>query len=91
MKAHWKPLVENSTADNYHAMTTHATYLTYLKELGTDLSTGIHGLGRDLGHGHSVIVYRAAWGRPIAMWEPGWGEAAKGEPEGNSCRAGVQG
>lgn len=78
MNANWKLLVENSI-DGYHAMTTHATYLTYLKDLGTDLSIGIHGRGRDLGNGHSVIDYRAPWGRPIALWEPGWGETAKDE------------
>lgn len=80
MRANWKLLVENSI-DGYHAKNTHATYLTYLKDLGTDLSIGIHGIGRDLGHGHSVIDYRAPWGRPIAFWEAGWGERAKGEIE----------
>lgn len=81
MKANWKLLVENSI-DGYHAMTTHITYLTYLKDMGTDLSTGIAGIGRDLGGGHSVIDYRAPWGRPIAQWEPGWGQAAKDEIDG---------
>lgn len=78
IRANWKLLVENSI-DGYHAATTHATYLGYLKDLGTDLSPGITGVGKDLGNGHAVIDYVAPWGRPIALWEPSWGEAAREE------------
>lgn len=78
IRANWKLLVENSI-DGYHAATTHATYLTYLKDLGTDLSPGITGVGRSLGNGHAVIDYSAPWGRPIALWEPSWGEDAREE------------
>lgn len=76
IRANWKLLVENSI-DGYHAATTHATYLGYLKDLGTDLSSGITGAAKDLGNGHAVIDYLAPWGRPIAKWEPSWGEGAR--------------
>jgi phenylpropionate dioxygenase-like ring-hydroxylating dioxygenase large terminal subunit len=76
--ANWKLLVENSI-DGYHAVPTHDTYFKYLVALGTDLSTGVDGIGRSLGNGHAVIDYRAPWGRPIAKWEPMFGEEARGE------------
>ena len=76
IQANWKLLAENSI-DGYHAMSTHATYLVYLKELGTDLSSGLHGTALDLGNGHAVIEYSAPWARPVARWEPIWGEDAK--------------
>ena len=76
MRANWKLLVENSI-DGYHALTTHATYFTYLKDLGTDLSMGVSGTAHELGNGHGVIEYAAPWGRPIARWEPRWGDAVR--------------
>jgi p-cumate 2,3-dioxygenase alpha subunit len=80
MRANWKLLVENSI-DGYHALTTHATYFTYLKDLGTDLSMGVSGTARQLGNGHGVIEYLAPWGRPIARWEPRWGEEVRRDLE----------
>ena len=76
IRANWKLLVENSV-DGYHALTTHATYLVYLKDLGTDLSPGFDGVGRDLKNGHACVEYVAPWGRPVARWEPRWGDEAK--------------
>lgn len=76
--ANWKLLVENSI-DGYHAVSTHDTYFKYLTTLGTDVSGGVDGVGRSLGNGHAVIDYRAPWGRPIAKWEPLFGEAARVE------------
>lgn len=76
--ANWKLLVENSI-DGYHAAPTHDTYFKYLVALGTDLSTGVDGVGRSLGNGHAVIEYRAPWGRPVAKWEPMFGEEAREE------------
>ena len=78
IRANWKLLVENSV-DGYHALTTHATYFVFLKDMGTDLSAGVSGTARDLGNGHTVIEYKAPWGRPIAHWEPIWGEDAREE------------
>lgn len=82
--ANWKLLVENSF-DGYHAESTHDTYLKYLVSLGTDLSGGINGHGVDLGNGHAVIEYTAPWGRPVAKWEPLFGEDSR--PEIDRLRA----
>ncbi|MBW0088137.1 Rieske 2Fe-2S domain-containing protein [Pseudonocardia sp. KRD-184] len=76
--ANWKLLVENSI-DGYHAVPTHDTYFKYLVALGTDLSTGVDGVGRSLGNGHAVIDYHAPWGRPVAKWEPMFGEDGREE------------
>jgi p-cumate 2,3-dioxygenase alpha subunit len=75
MEANWKLLVENSI-DGYHAVPVHTTYFQYLAALGTDISAGVTGFGRDLGNGHAVVEGDAPWGRPIASWEPSFGEAA---------------
>lgn len=78
MAANWKLLAENSV-DGYHANPTHDTYFKYLVALGTDLSGGVSGVTRDLGNGHAVLEYEAPWGRPIAKWEPLFGDEAKTE------------
>ncbi|BBD79750.1 aromatic ring-hydroxylating oxygenase subunit alpha [Aerosticca soli] len=81
INANWKLLVENSI-DGYHAATTHATYMDYLKNTaGALAATGVAGVGRDLGNGHAVIEYSAPWGRPIGQWIPAWGESGKAEIE----------
>ncbi|QZT60782.1 MULTISPECIES: aromatic ring-hydroxylating oxygenase subunit alpha [Mycobacteriaceae] len=76
--ANFKLLVENS-ADGYHAQSTHDTYFKYLVSLGTDLQGGVIGEAKRLGNGHAVIEYTAPWGRPVAKWEPLFGEQAKVE------------
>jgi p-cumate 2,3-dioxygenase alpha subunit len=76
--ANWKLLAENSV-DGYHALPTHDTYFKYLVALGTNLSGGVAGTSRDLGNGHVVLEYGAPWGRPIAKWEPLFGEHARDE------------
>ena len=76
MDANWKLLVENSI-DGYHAVSTHDTYFKYLVALGTDLAGGVKGTSHDLGNGHTVLEYEAPWGRPVAKWEPLFGEDAK--------------
>lgn len=76
--ANWKLLAENSI-DGYHAVSTHDTYFKYLVALGTDLKGGVRGTARDLGNGHAVLEYAAPWGRPIAKWEPLFGEQARDE------------
>jgi len=79
IRANWKLLVENSY-DGYHALTTHATYLDYLKSsVGSLAPVPIDGLARDLGNGHAVVEYTAPWGRPVANWIPMWGEDGKRE------------
>ncbi len=76
--ANWKLLAENSV-DGYHAMSTHATYMDYLVNAGALNRVGVGGKALSLGNGHAVIEYTAPWGRPIAVWAPSWGEAAKAE------------
>ncbi|MFT3792223.1 MAG: aromatic ring-hydroxylating dioxygenase subunit alpha [Rudaea sp.] len=81
IRANWKLLVENSI-DGYHAVSTHASYLDYLKNTNGSLSSvKLEGKSRDLGNGHAVLEYRAPWGRPIASWIPLWGEQGKAEIE----------
>lgn len=77
--ANYKLLIENS-ADGYHAASTHDTYFKYLVSIGTDLQGGVIGQAVKLGNGHAVIEYSAPWGgRPVAKWEPLFGEDAKVE------------
>jgi p-cumate 2,3-dioxygenase subunit alpha len=77
IRANWKLLVENSI-DGYHAATTHATYLDYIKGAAGALGkVPLSGVGRDLGNGHAVVEYSAPWGRPIAQWVPAFGEQGK--------------
>ena len=84
MKANWKLLQENS-ADGYHALTTHATYFDYVNARDGDRVTvdpkTAGGRVYDLGNGHAVLTSSGAmpWGRPYARWVPGWGEAARAE------------
>ena len=79
IRANWKLLTENSI-DGYHALTTHATYFDILMTTTDNLSGGTGGgFGYDLGNGHAVLEYVAPWGRPVAQWIPGWGEAGKTE------------
>ncbi len=79
LRANWKLLVENSI-DGYHASTTHASYLDYLKgTVGSLAPVPLVGYGRDLGNGHAVIEYSAPWGRPIGQWISAWGEQGKAD------------
>jgi len=79
MRANWKLLVENSM-DGYHLAATHQTYVEYLRSVRVTLRN-LPGIGRALGNGHAVIEYEAAFGRPIARWEPRWGEEVRTEIE----------
>lgn len=79
IRGNWKLLAENSV-DGYHAASTHATYLDYLKNANGALgATPLEGHGVDLSNGHAVIEYSAPWGRPVANWVPLWGEDGKKE------------
>jgi p-cumate 2,3-dioxygenase alpha subunit len=82
IKANWKLLVENSF-DGYHAVSTHATYFDYLKNMnGVLAQSNVVGFAKDLGNGHAVVEYSAPWGRPVANWVPAWGEKRKPEIDG---------
>ena len=86
--ANWKLLVENSF-DDYHLLTTHATWLGYLKDSGVEMKrpeeAGVllpaRGIGRDLGNGHACVDNVNFRGRPVARWIPIYGEDAKPEME----------
>jgi p-cumate 2,3-dioxygenase alpha subunit len=84
LAANWK-LVQENSADAYHTMTTHASYLDYVNSRDGEREAVdpkvAAGWARDLGNGHAVIESEGAmpWGRPYARWVPGWGEAAKEE------------
>lgn len=79
IRGNWKLLAENSV-DGYHAASTHATYLDYLKNANGALgATPLEGTGHNLRNGHAVVEYTAPWGRPIANWVPLWGEQGKSE------------
>ena len=87
IRANWKLLVENSF-DDYHLLTTHSTWLDYLKNSGVEMKRPeqghllpAHGVGKDLGNGHAVIDNVNFRGRPVARWIPLYGEAAKPELE----------
>jgi phenylpropionate dioxygenase-like ring-hydroxylating dioxygenase large terminal subunit len=84
--ANWKLLVENSF-DDYHLLTTHVTWLGYLKDAGVEMKrpseAGVllpaRGIGRDLGNGHACVDNINFRGRPVARWIPIYGEDAKPE------------
>jgi p-cumate 2,3-dioxygenase subunit alpha len=87
IKANWKLLVENSF-DDYHLLTTHSTWLDYMKNSGVVMKRPekghllpAHGIGKSLGNGHAVIDNVNFRGRPVAKWIPIYGEAAKPEIE----------
>jgi len=87
IRANWKLLVENSF-DDYHLLSTHSTWLNYLKNAGVEMKRPdkdhllpAHGVGKALGNGHAVIDNVNFRGRPVARWIPIYGEAAKPEIE----------
>jgi p-cumate 2,3-dioxygenase subunit alpha len=86
IRANWKLLVENSF-DDYHLASTHATWLTYMKDAGVNvrpprgLLLPSHGVGKNLGNGHAVIDNINFRGRPVARWISIYGEEAKEEIE----------
>jgi p-cumate 2,3-dioxygenase alpha subunit len=80
--ANWKIVVENAL-DGYHGLPLHQTYFTYVKSLGGGMvGTSWNSLpARDLGNGHSVIEGEAPYGRPVARWDPLYGEDARPDIE----------
>jgi phenylpropionate dioxygenase-like ring-hydroxylating dioxygenase large terminal subunit len=75
-RANWKLQMEN-VIDFYHTVPLHTSYFRFLESTGADISGGVGGAGYDLGNGHSAVHFKAPWGRPVARWEPRWGEAEK--------------
>jgi phenylpropionate dioxygenase-like ring-hydroxylating dioxygenase large terminal subunit len=85
--ANWKLMVENSI-DGYHAPTVHATYIDFVKDSGGGQNPAALGTGGgiDLGNGHAMLESQAAWARPIAYWEPFFGDDAREEIEAKRAR-----
>lgn len=78
IKANWKLLVENSL-DGYHVFPTHQTYWDYMALVGLKVPKDRKGIGKALGNGHAVMENDCVYGRPIAYWNPIFGEEAKEE------------
>ncbi len=84
IKANWKLLVENSV-DDYHLVTTHSTWLNYMRNSGVNVSVPkgqllpTKGIGRDLGNGHLTTDNPNYRGRPVAKWISIYGEDAKAD------------
>ena len=77
-------LVENSV-DDYHLVTTHSTWLNYMRNSGVNVTpTKGHmlptkGFGLDLGNGHLTTDNPNYRGRPVARWISVYGEEAKAD------------
>jgi phenylpropionate dioxygenase-like ring-hydroxylating dioxygenase large terminal subunit len=84
IKANWKLLVENSV-DDYHLVTTHSTWLNYMRNSGVNVAPAkghllpTKGFGKDLGHGHLTTDNPNYRGRPVARWISVYGEEAKAD------------
>jgi p-cumate 2,3-dioxygenase alpha subunit len=86
IKANWKLLVENSV-DDYHLVTTHSTWLNYMRNSGVNVTPAkghmlpTKGFGKDLGNGHLTTDNPNYRGRPVARWISVYGEEAKADIE----------
>ena len=84
IKANWKLLVENSV-DDYHLVTTHSTWLNYMRNSGVNVTPAkghmlpTKGFGLDLGNGHLTTDNPNYRGRPVARWISVFGEEAKAD------------
>jgi len=84
IKANWKLLVENSV-DDYHLVTTHSTWLNYMRNSGVNVTPAkghmlpTKGFGKDLGNGHLTTDNPNYRGRPVAKWISVYGEEAKAD------------
>ena len=84
IKANWKLLVENSV-DDYHLVTTHSTWLNYMRNSGVNVTPAkgellpTRGAGGDLGNGHLTTDNPNYRGRPVARWISVYGEDAKAD------------
>ncbi len=84
IKANWKLLVENSV-DDYHLVTTHSTWLNYMRNSGVNVTPAkghllpTKGFGKDLGNGHLTTDNPNYRGRPVAKWISVYGEDAKAD------------
>ena len=93
IKANWKLLVENSV-DDYHLVTTHSTWLNYMRNSGVNVTpTKGHmlptkGFGKDLGNGHLTTDNPNYRGRPVARWISVYRRGGQGRHRRDPRRAG---
>jgi p-cumate 2,3-dioxygenase alpha subunit len=87
IRANWKLLAENSF-DDYHLISVHASWLSYLRNSGVEMKRPEkghllpgHGVGKPLGNGHGCTDNVNFRGRPVARWIPIYGEEARPEIE----------
>jgi p-cumate 2,3-dioxygenase alpha subunit len=87
IRANWKLLTENSF-DDYHLLSVHGSWLTYLKNSGVEMKRPERGhllpgrgVGKVLGNGHGCTDNVNFRGRPVAKWIPIYGEKARPEIE----------
>jgi p-cumate 2,3-dioxygenase alpha subunit len=87
IRGNWKLLVENSI-DQYHLPTVHKTYVDYTRSLSDTAERRVLpvGRGRDLGNGHAVMESQSWQPRPIAQWDPLYGEDARDDIAGIRAR-----
>ena len=86
-RANWKLYVEN-VLDTYHVLPVHQTYFQYLAGRGGGVK--YHGrrdgTARALGSGHAVAELEASYARPVARWDPTFGEESRPEIEAIRAR-----
>jgi phenylpropionate dioxygenase-like ring-hydroxylating dioxygenase large terminal subunit len=88
IKANWKLLVENSV-DDYHLVTTHSTWLNYMRNSGVNVTPAkghmlpTKGFGKDLGNGHLTTDNPNYRGR---RWRAGFRSTAR-RPRPTSTRS----
>ncbi|TAK70234.1 MAG: aromatic ring-hydroxylating dioxygenase subunit alpha [Actinomycetota bacterium] len=83
VKSNWKLNVEN-TLDGYHGEPLHTTYFSYMKEFGSRRPTGWYGdesRTHIYPHGHAAFEMPPGFPKPIAHWNPFFGEEAKPDIE----------
>lgn len=77
-RSNWKMQMINAN-DGSHFMPTHATYLQYLREAGTDMESLRDFHEEPLGNGHTVYEYEAPWGRPNGKPDKAWDDEVNAE------------
>lgn len=78
-RANWKLYIENSF-DIYHALPVHQTYWHYVASRGGGVAyhgRSDNGRASALGTGHAVTELTASYARPIARWDPTFGDETK--------------
>ncbi|MCY4426558.1 MAG: aromatic ring-hydroxylating dioxygenase subunit alpha [Halieaceae bacterium] len=95
INANYKLLIENS-ADGYHLMPVHRTYLEFLADrfagskdadvAGTMKGFSAIGGAKAVGNGHYVLESNVPTGRPVASWIEPWGSVLKEEIDATRAR-----